>query len=134
MLRHDKFWMFARGFPAFLFYWLGFGIGVGYSRELLIDLYEQNETASEDELVAEEIVRLLPVLVGSFLCHPFFVVGCNVVYARFYPTMIARQQYQNSISAFGHILKTLGISGLYRGLVPGTVWMTYLHRHDLQFD
>ena len=40
MLRHDRLWMFVRGFPAFLFYWLGFGVGVAYSRDLLIDLYE----------------------------------------------------------------------------------------------
>ena len=81
----------------------------------------------------EEYVRMLPVLGAAILCHPFFVVGCNVVYARFYPTMVARQNYKNSISAFGHIIKTRGLMGLYRGLVPGTAWMTYLHRHDLQF-
>ena len=62
LIRHDKLWMFARGIPLYV------------ASVLTVETFA--ELSEED--------YSLPIVVGSLLAHPFYVVSLNVMYARFY--------------------------------------------------
>ena len=59
-----------------------------------------------------------PILVGTLLAHPFYVVSLNVMYARFYKTQAQQEAYKNCLAAAKTIYKTHGLRGFMRGVVP----------------